>query len=103
MMEEVFKKLGVAHHYYDCARKMILRMFDDGALPKVEPKIEQGTQEFTSNRKWKAFLDFHLFRQMLTDRRLLEGYLMGSEIGMKYDSRSQGKKEYLTVEFYIKD
>lgn len=99
------ERCGIARFYYQATRQMILRMIGSGTLPYKEPKLEvkNGKTEKTSDKKWQEFYDYHLFRQMLTDRRLCDAYLLGEDIIPKFTHETDGKgKVWLKVKFYPK-
>lgn len=96
------ERCGIARFYYRAVQTMILRMFESGTLPKKETKIEQGMQKQTSERKWQDFWNYHFFKQMLDDRRLIDAYLLEEEIIPKYSSKIEKGKEFITVKFYPK-
>lgn len=94
------KHCGIARFYYQGVRNLLLRMFDNGVFGKTEPKIIQGEQKKTSDKKWTEFWNWHLFKQMLSDKRLMEAYLLEEEIIPKYGTKIEKGKEYVTVKFY---
>lgn len=97
------ERCGIARIYYQAVRQMILRMISSGTLPYKEPKLEvkNGKTEKTSDKKWQQFYDYHLFRQMLTDRRLCDAYLLGEDIIPKFTHETDDKgKVWLKVKFY---
>ena len=100
------EKLVVAKHYYEATKKLVLRMFEDGIIPKEEPKIEvdanTGRPKRISPMLWQKFWTYWLFKQMLTDNVLIEGYLIGAEITPIYSTKQIKNKYYKTVKFEVK-
>lgn len=99
------ERLGIARYYYQATMQFILRMFENGVFPTKEPIIEcvQGTHrpiKKINEKQWKAWIDYHIFKQMLQDRRLLDAYLLGEEIVPRYDTVEKKNKTYLTAKFY---
>lgn len=92
------QKTGLARFYYSAARRMLLNQFADGTLPQKEPKLEAGKN--VSDKKQKEFWNYHLFKQMLEDKRLMDAYLLGEPIIPKWTTEQVGKKEYEKVKFY---
>lgn len=92
------QKTGLARFYYSAARRMLLNQFADGTLPQKEPKLEAGKN--VSDKKQKEFWNYHLFKQMLEDKRLMDAYLLGEPIIPKWTTEQVGKKEYKKVKFY---
>lgn len=99
------ERLGIARYYYQAVMQFILRMFENGVLPSKEPMMEceSGTHRLkkkVNTNQWQAWWDYHIFKQMLEDRRLLEAYLLGEEIVPRYDTVEIKNKTYLTAKFY---
>ena len=94
------QRCGIARFYYQAVTKLLTRMFDTGVFGQKEPRIVQGEQKKTSVKKWSEFGNWHLFKQMLTDRRLIDAYLLGEEIIPKYGTAIDKNKEYVTVKYY---
>ncbi len=102
------QRLGIARFYYQAVRQMLLRMIGSGTIPDKEPKIEvkdgEPREQFIkriSEKKWQDFYDYHLFRQMLTDRRIMDAYLLGEDIIPKFTTETDSKgKVWKKVKFY---
>lgn len=92
------QRIGIARFYYDAVRKMILYMFNDGTLPQKEPLLETG--KIGNSKKEKEFWTYSLFKQMLSDVRLIDAYLLGERIISKWGKKVIKGKEYKTVKFY---
>lgn len=92
------QRLGIARFYYDAARKMILRMFNSGVLPQKEPLLEYG--KVGSKKNEDEFWTYSLFKQMLTDTRLIDAYLLGENIIPQWSRKTIKGKEYKAVKFY---
>ena len=63
-----------------------------------EPQIECGKKN--SDKTWKQFFDWHLYKQMLTDVRLMDACILGERIVPQYSTKIIKNKEYKDVKFY---
>lgn len=91
-------RIGIARFYHNAVTRLLLRMFDEGALPTKEPIIEVGKK--VSNKTERDLYDYHLYKQMLDDIVLIDAYLLGEQIVPKYGTKTIKNKIVKTVKFY---
>lgn len=94
------QRLGIARFYYNAVSKMIQRMFDGGVIPNKEPLFEVGKP--LSAKRIDELYNYSLYKQMQTDKRLIDAYLLGEPIIPKYGEKEVKGKLYRTVKFYPK-
>lgn len=92
------QRLGIARFYHQAVRQLLLQQFQNGIFGAKEPQIECGKK--ISIKTEKQFYDWHLYKQMLTDVRLMEACILGERIVPKYSKKFIKDKEYKDVKFY---
>ena len=91
-------RIGIARFYHNAVTHLLLRMFDEGGLPNKEPLIEVGKK--VSDKTWRDFYAYHLYKQMLDDIVLMDAYLLGEQIVPKFGTKTIKNKTVKTVKFY---
>lgn len=91
-------RIGIARFYHNAVTHLLLRMFDEGGLPNKEPLIEVGKK--VSDKTWRDFYAYHLYKQMLDDIVLMDAYLLGEKIVPKFGTKTIKNKTVKTVKFY---
>ena len=95
--------IGTAKFYHQAVRQFIIRMFEKQEFGKFEPLLEK-TKKMSeySDAKQRKFWDWHFYKQMLTDSRLIDAYLLGERIVPIYTTKELNNKQYFDVKFYPK-
>lgn len=91
-------RIGIARFYHNAVTHLLLRMFEEGALPTKEPIIEVGKK--VSYKTERDFHDYHLYKQMLDDIVLIDAYLLGEKLVPKFGTKTIKNKTVKTVKFY---
>lgn len=91
-------RIGIARFYHNAVTHLLLRMFDEGGLPNKEPIIEVGKK--ISDKTWRDFYAYHLYKQMLDDIVLIDAYLLGEQIVPKFGTKTIKNKTVKTVKFF---
>lgn len=93
--------IGTAKFYHQAVRQFITKMFDGQVFGKSEPLLEK-TKKISeySDKKQRDFWNWHFYKQMLTDPRLIDAYLLGEEVVSVYTTKNKNDKQYFDVKFY---
>lgn len=91
-------RTGIARFYHNAVTRLLLRMFDEGALPNKEPIIEVGKK--VSDKTWRDFYAYNLYKQMIDDIVLIDAYLLGEQIVPKFGTKTIKNKTVKTVKFF---
>lgn len=92
------QRLGIARFYHQAVRRLVSQQFQAGVFGNKEPQIERDKK--VSDKTWKTFWDWHLYKQMLNDVRLMDACILGERIVPKFSTKIIKNKEYTEVKFY---